>query len=148
MSPAKLIRNNRNEFEYPNAKKRKINIDYHDKTINGLIIKLESNDTIDLRRPGILMENDIIKKEILDSITIKNENKQVDSSEKESEQILDNDREKLENLHVKLIYEIPPQHTIENNAGCRRLKNHEKKLFGKYESLRKGTYSLQEDEII
>nr|XP_050863927.1 transcription termination factor 1-like isoform X1 [Vespula vulgaris] len=219
MSPTKLIRNSRNEFEYPNAKKRKINI-HDDRTINGSIEKLESNDTTDLhifdsfflddfnainssKQPGILMEKDIIvKKEILDSITIKNENKQIDSIEnihertkdkceisekiikpkckmtsaikskrnkrvedsdvlieqenimeelkdiEESEQISDNDREKLENLYIKLIHEIPPQHTIESNAGCRGLKDHEKKLFEKYGPLRKGTYSLQEDEII
>ncbi|XP_047367217.1 transcription termination factor 1-like isoform X1 [Vespa velutina] len=213
MSPARLTRNNENEFEYPKAKKRKTSI--HDRSVNGSIVRLECNNITSLhafdtsflndfnsinssKSPEILMENDmIIKAEILDSITIKNENEEIDLIESkddkceiseriikptckmtspmkakrnkringvlieeeknimkelrdigESEEISDDDKEKLENLHVKLIHEVLPQHKIESNAGCRGPRDHEKKLFEKYGPLRKGTYSLQEDEII
>ncbi|XP_047367223.1 transcription termination factor 1-like isoform X3 [Vespa velutina] len=94
MSPARLTRNNENEFEYPKAKKRKTSI--HDRSVNGSIVRLECNNITSLhafdtsflndfnsinssKSPEILMENDmIIKAEILDSITIKNENEEID----------------------------------------------------------------------
>lgn len=99
MSGTRSSRNNRNEFEYPKAKKRKTSIDCDDGTIEGSTVKLESNDVTGLhvfdsflsndfdrvnssKSPEILMENDIvIKEEILDSISFENENEGIDSIE-------------------------------------------------------------------
>lgn len=100
MSGARLTRNNRNEFEYPKAKRRKTSIDCElTGTIDGSTVKLENNDITGLhvfdpflsndfdrvnssKSPETLMENDIvIKAEILDSISFENENEGIDSIE-------------------------------------------------------------------
>lgn len=55
--------------------------------------------------------------------------------------------QKLQELSIKFMHKVPPQHKIEL-TGSHAPTRKEKKLFEKYGPLRKGLYSPIEDKII
>ncbi|XP_076749253.1 uncharacterized protein LOC143422472 [Xylocopa sonorina] len=56
--------------------------------------------------------------------------------------------QKLYNLCVELIHEVPPQHKIESSAGSKTLTQKQKKQFLQHGPLKKGQYTPNEDKII
>ncbi|KZC11363.1 hypothetical protein WN55_02648 [Dufourea novaeangliae] len=66
----------------------------------------------------------------------------------EDEEISESDRQRLYDLKVQIMHNIPPQHKIERTAGSRALTKAEKQLFLEYTLLRKGVFLPREDKLI
>lgn len=52
------------------------------------------------------------------------------------------------NLEIKIIHDVPKQHTIEHSSGTRILTRSERQLFLEYGPLKSGAFSPKEDKII
>ncbi|KAG7204847.1 hypothetical protein KM043_005249 [Ampulex compressa] len=56
--------------------------------------------------------------------------------------------DRLKDLYINLMHDVPLQHKIESSGGSKTPTQTEKIMFQKYGPLKKGTYSLSEDDII
>lgn len=65
-----------------------------------------------------------------------------------AEKLCQSDSIKLYNLRVQLRHTVPPQHVIETRAGSHMPTKQEIEKFEKIVPIKKGLYSLDEDDII
>ncbi|XP_015185844.1 PREDICTED: uncharacterized protein PFB0145c-like [Polistes dominula] len=154
----KLNKNNEDEPEFSRVKKVKSKETSESKD---LVTELEKdNDSTDLDSDtSSILENDTItKKRISYSFTLERLNDKsckieelendLDSFSEMEDTLSREDRMKLKKLNIKLIHEVPKQHMIGRFPGSRGLNDDEKELFLKYGPLRRGTFSVEEDNII
>nr|XP_034185776.1 DNA-binding protein REB1-like isoform X2 [Osmia lignaria]XP_034185778.1 DNA-binding protein REB1-like isoform X2 [Osmia lignaria]XP_034185779.1 DNA-binding protein REB1-like isoform X2 [Osmia lignaria]XP_034185780.1 DNA-binding protein REB1-like isoform X2 [Osmia lignaria]XP_034185781.1 DNA-binding protein REB1-like isoform X2 [Osmia lignaria] len=73
---------------------------------------------------------------------------ELESETENEEKTFEPDLRKLYNLQVKIIHDVPKQHTIEHTSGTRALTRSEKQLFLEYGPIKSGTFSPKEDKII
>lgn len=169
----KSIRNSRDDTQliYPSIKKRKYNTDdslQAQEIIDGVVIKdeilysspINSTDNSEQSKFTINTENvnkiNIFEKHDKEGDNESNNDNSVEYKDilnelediEKNEEISDVDKEKLKNLRITLIHEVPPQHKVDFYAGSRAPTYRQQKLFKKYGTLRKGFFSPHEDEII